>query len=1162
MGLSSSPKSTRRVGSPWRKRLSSASFSSRRNGFALVSAILLIAFLVVLLLTLGSLIQVGIQTSAGSQRTMEARQNALYGLQMAVGELQKQMGPDQRISAPSSLGATDAPGEGVEPRLPHVTGVWMHDAAGASSLAKAVRSPKLLSWLVSGNEKLVPGDSSYVTPSSLFALPTPENDKDVVWLVGRNSVEVPSSISAQTPDPRIRLRTSPVNTDGRYAWWIGDEGTKARIDIRDPFAPGATLANNNQRIKSAQTARFDAIAGLEALTPVVNSPVQEKFLSRNMLFGDADLLGGVELGDQTTRDTLRRSNFHALTAHSMGLLTDSFYGGLRRDLSQLFALSEANMQGALKNNVFSDFAAVPAINTDAGQTNQIVSSGLTVPGLLPEFPKTSDGNPIGPTWEQLRSFGNIYQAVVPGLNGREQATARPHLKNQHGIEPVLLQAKLFFGIRREPSMTSGMYNLYIHYYPMFILANPYTVDLAPGAYHVTLRFNQTVQIGVGTTKYRVGGLKRFNEIFFKLEAANPIPAGGASVFTLKFARPVYQWEESNLSYQFTPGATYEMEDDFSADVNLRELVTVDGHAREFSAADAGNAKIVISRLDEVQGLKAEMAAILWSDTPTDFTSVIHTIGVEEPSGGDDVTFTQSPDVDGLIKYSGGFSQRHTDLRDLGGANMGNGMFGEVNMRALSLKASQGTASPDTQARYPVMTFGRLLRDNRTHFDGTNGWFTLSADKRSVPWLANYQSVGSLASPVLSYENQLFHIPRSRLNSLAQLQHFNASGFLNSDSGGYQGTTTNSGSLRDSPPPSADVASYPFNSFAYQPPYPIGNSRASKHIPRDALRETSSGTYTDASFLLNQALWDRFFFSSLNYQGSELDFSDPLNVITNKRYSFIGRQENALLRTSAITPSTAASLLGTKGAFNINSVSVAAWAAFLSGLRDVPFNNEPNSGKVPFPRSEGVSGGSDDAASGVSDNAWKGFRSLDATQITRLANEIVKQVRLRGPFVSLADFVNRRLVSESGPSAEVSTTGIDGALAAAITASGLNNVTATGYNSPPPAKSSNIADPAHQRPHLIVDFPGWLTQADVLQAVAPYLSARSDTFVIRSFGEIRSSAGKVEAKAWCEAVVQRRLDYVDPSQPATTPTADLNQLNKALGRRFEIVSFRWLAPDEI
>lgn len=43
-----------------------------------------------------------------------------------------------------------------------------------------------------------------------------------------------------------------------------------------------------------------------------------------------------------------------------------------------------------------------------------------------------------------------------------------------------------------------------------------------------------------------------------------------------------------------------------------------------------------------------------------------------------------------------------------------------------------------------------------------------------------------------------------------------------------------------------------------------------------------------------------------------------------------------------------------------------------------------------------------------DNIWDCFRELTPEEIDRLAEEIVAEVRLRGPFLSLADFVNRRL----------------------------------------------------------------------------------------------------------------------------------------------------------
>jgi hypothetical protein len=46
------------------------------------------------------------------------------------------------------------------------------------------------------------------------------------------------------------------------------------------------------------------------------------------------------------------------------------------------------------------------------------------------------------------------------------------------------------------------------------------------------------------------------------------------------------------------------------------------------------------------------------------------------------------------------------------------------------------------------------------------------------------------------------------------------------------------------------------------------------------------------------------------------------------------------------------------------------------------------------------------------------------------------------------------------------------------------------------------------------------------------------------------------------VVQRFPDYVDPSfQPYVYP-AKTNATDQAFGRRFRIVSFRWLTPNDI
>ena len=53
-------------------------------------------------------------------------------------------------------------------------------------------------------------------------------------------------------------------------------------------------------------------------------------------------------------------------------------------------------------------------------------------------------------------------------------------------------------------------------------------------------------------------------------------------------------------------------------------------------------------------------------------------------------------------------------------------------------------------------------------------------------------------------------------------------------------------------------------------------------------------------------------------------------------------------------------------------------------------------------------------------------------------------------------------------------------------------------------------------------------------------------------------GKINAKA--EAIVQRRIDLVDEGKTLFDAKFDTNDDN-AFNRRFEVVSFGWLNPDE-
>ena len=163
--------------------------------------------------------------------------------------------------------------------------------------------------------------------------------------------------------------------------------------------------------------------------------------------------------------------------------------------------------------------------------------------------------------------------------------------------------------------------------------------------------------------------------------------------------------------------------------------------------------------------------------------------------------------------------------------------------------------------------------------------------------------------------------------------------------------------------------------------------------------------------------------------------------------------------------------------------------------------------------------------------------------------------LGGPFRSLEDFLSPSPLF-AGVDAEGNALAPRSVLEAAIADAGINSAI--------PEFSSQ-----------------WLTQGDVMTALAPILFPRSDTFVIRTYGEaVNPATTAVEGRAWAEAIVQRVPEYFDPSvppetplsafepvpnpdDPAAPPTSTPSQdLNKLYGRRFKIISFRWLTRSDI
>lgn len=242
------------------------------------------------------------------------------------------------------------------------------------------------------------------------------------------------------------------------------------------------------------------------------------------------------------------------------------------------------------------------------------------------------------------------------------------------------------------------------------------------------------------------------------------------------------------------------------------------------------------------------------------------------------------------------------------------------------------------------------------------------------------------------------------------------------------------------------------------------------------------TTIDHSFYLNRALLDGYFLSGAE---SSEDFMNEIltpvgqrfspflwseneklsveNSITGnhrltaylrKSYSWADNPtnyddaENKAINNSYRYQSLAGDLL-LDGAFNLNSTSVDAWIAQLSSLRGVQVKRKGSTNALNLTNETPIVRFIEEID--LSKNTWNDFRVLNDEEILDLAKAIVKQVKLRGPFLSFADFTNRRLIASPGginytdkkienwpAETRDSSMGLKGALQSAIADAGLND----------------------------------------------------------------------------------------------------------------------------
>lgn len=391
---------------------------------------------------------------------------------------------------------------------------------------------------------------------------------------------------------------------------------------------------------------------------------------------------------------------------------------------------------------------------------------------------------------------------------------------------------------------------------------------------------------------------------------------------------------------------------------------------------------------------------------------------------------------------------------------------------------------------------------------------------------------------------------------------------------------------------------------------IGNSYAHPNLAADKAfspwqRHMKQGdpktvTFADHSYLANKALWDEYFFSSITpKRAAILPFESgnqtALQVaqafffegkpLPNRRIQPYGNRldqaglgvlyaaDSAQQMKDGLADKIAAHLM-VEGALNVNSTSVKAWEMLLKSLRgkSVTYLNKSGSlngvtklgtkAVTGTPVGFGMVANSPNVGTteNVSrDDEWTGWRELSDTEILKLAEAIVKQVKLRGPFLSLSEFMNRRL---DGSMPALAT---KGALQAALDDESvpINAKFRSSQHKIASSEIPGIAFPEALEGPAAYGSAAYVDQADLLRHMAEQLAPRGDTFVIRAYGDALDASGHVTARAWCEAVVQRLPEYVDADDESHVRQADLNrEQNRMFGRKMQICGFRWMSMKEI
>ncbi|HVJ46564.1 MAG TPA: hypothetical protein VM511_09290, partial [Luteolibacter sp.] len=521
-----------------------------KAGFALVATMVMLPLLAILVVGLLTLSSVSLRTESRVLPMKRAQANARVALMLALGEMQKNLGPDQRVSGDARIGSRSS----SEPANPHWVSVWKttrddekpwivreSENGGLRDVRQdGAWDPRRerLAVLVSGNEGRILHDDDKEL-----------DEKASVTLVGKGSLGKDGEETDQVKAPLVSI-SKDGKSQGGYAWWVGDLGARANIATAD----GAEeTKDKNHPVMLAQDASWQAFGNNEIPGDSRSGLVSEQQIG---LF-DRDYRG---------------KNYHDVTVWSEGLPVDVREGGWKKDLTA-FIESDGNVRGR------DGFSGLDDQDRLVGPANEAADRESGFPGQAERFSQVS------PRFGLIRKWARRADSLAPGVftatselgdsinyptGGGNLHSVDIYKRTTSHVMPVLVEGSMYYNLSyyslAKPT-TANPYGLRVHFYPRVVLWNPYNFRLRVpdsaifmhinGAkfVEVTLTNNQkrTYRMFWGTSNDKITGGSARGGMYFKMTGAT-IEPGESLVWSPTRNTPYNEsaYAQNLLSTSFAP----------------------------------------------------------------------------------------------------------------------------------------------------------------------------------------------------------------------------------------------------------------------------------------------------------------------------------------------------------------------------------------------------------------------------------------------------------------------------------------------------------------------------------------------------------------------------------------------------------------------------------